>query len=143
LSKFLTKNPGANINACNKRLAELLDLDIFQWKSPFRVVFGNGSSALSTVILLEAIIGRTVIIDECAETILSIPNANRKGYTFTLTGDMRCVISNREGQPRLLFVVLTKVHGPQHESQAIRAYHSYLCGYGHFCEYEGTLDSIG
>jgi hypothetical protein len=93
------QDSGANINACNRKLAELLDLEIFQWNSPFRVVFGNGSSALSTeYVILGPIIGRTAIIDGCAETILSIPNANRKGYTFTLTGDMRCVISNCEGQ---------------------------------------------
>jgi hypothetical protein len=81
----LLQDSGANINACNRKLAE-----IFQWKSLFRVGFGNGSSALSTdYVILGPILGRTAIIDECAGTILSIPNANNKGYTFPLTGDRK------------------------------------------------------
>jgi hypothetical protein len=91
---------GANINACNRKLAGLLNVPIQRWKVPFRVLFGNNTEVWSQEFIdLGGLMGRTAIIENCTYTILSVPRANRKGYSVDMRGGtMRCVVSDRQGK---------------------------------------------
>ena len=55
------------------------------------------SSSWSTeYVNLGSILGNTAIIEDCSHTILSVPSANRKGYSFLMTADMRCIVTNHD-----------------------------------------------
>jgi hypothetical protein len=64
---------GSNINACNRKLAGLLNVPIQRWKLPFRVLFGNHTEVWSEEFIdLGGLMGRTAIIENCTYTILSV-----------------------------------------------------------------------
>jgi hypothetical protein len=112
---------GANINACNRRWAIVLDLKTFESKTPLQVLLlgpQNTSTSHS---------GNTPIIDKCSHTILSIPNANLRGSTSddkivnpkSLTGHIGFYLFSERSTRK------------EHELQAIRFYHSYLKNFSH------------
>jgi hypothetical protein len=91
---------GANINACHRKLAELLDVSIQKWKVPFRVLFGNNTEVWSEEFIdLGGLMGRTAIIKNCTHTILSVSRANKRGYSVDMRGGtMRCVVTDQHGK---------------------------------------------
>jgi hypothetical protein len=91
---------GANINACHRKLAELLDVSIQKWKVPFRVLFGNNTEVWSEEFIdLGGLMERTAIIKNCTHTILSVSRANKRGYSVDMRGrTMRCVVTDQHGK---------------------------------------------
>jgi hypothetical protein len=79
---------GANITAAPPCVAKALGVAVYRWRTPFTVVFGNGTSAISYYFMeLGPVLGRVAIINSCVTTILSVSALNKRGYTITFDAD--------------------------------------------------------
>jgi hypothetical protein len=90
---------GANICATPPITAIALDRPIHKWQVPYKVVFGNGTVAFSYhYVHLGPIFGKTALLNGCANTILSVPSVNQRGYDVMFGADRICRIWDADGK---------------------------------------------
>lgn len=94
------QDSGANVNACSPELVQHLQLPIHPYRSPIRVIFGNGTEVYAHHYTYIGILGKTAIVKGCRNTIISTTTMNRRGYDVLCRADMRCVVSR--GQQEIL-----------------------------------------
>jgi hypothetical protein len=112
-ARMVLQDSGANICVTPFAILEALpDLELFMWPKPKRVIFGNGTTAVSKYfVLLGPILHKTALLSCVINTILAVQPVNRRGYNINFTYQQRCIVTLRDDpQP----IIDEPVHPSRH-----------------------------
>jgi hypothetical protein len=97
MARRLLMDSGASIHAVPPVLAMDLGLQVYKWKHPKKVRFGNGAVVVSVFYVYGGTVLRQLaIVEGLSTSILSISLLNSRGYTVLFGGDMMCCVYNRD-----------------------------------------------
>jgi hypothetical protein len=95
---MVLQDSGANICVTPFAILEALPhLQLFKWTKPKRVIFGNGTTAISTYFVrLGPILDKTAVLSCVTNTILAVQPINKRGYNINFTYQQRCIVTLRD-----------------------------------------------
>jgi hypothetical protein len=101
---MVLQDSGANICVTSFAILEALPhLRLHKWLNPKKVVFGNGTTAISTFyVYLGPILDRTAVLSCVTNTILAVLPVNDRGYNVTFTHRKRCIVTKYDSPTELI-----------------------------------------
>jgi hypothetical protein len=101
---MVLQDSGANICVTSFAILEALPhLRLYKWSSPKKVVFGNGTTAISKFyVYLGPILDRTAVLSCVTNTILAVLPVNERGYNVTFTYLKRCIVTKHDNPAELI-----------------------------------------
>jgi hypothetical protein len=107
---MVLQDSGANICVTSFAILEALPhLRLYRWSRPKKVVFGNGTTAISEFyVYLGPILDRTAVLKCVTNTILAVLPVNERGYNVTFTYLKRCIVTKHDDTTELMrqFILL-------------------------------------
>jgi hypothetical protein len=102
--RMVLQDSGANICVTPFAILEALPhLRLHKWSSPKKVIFGNGTTAVSIFyVYLGPILDRTAVLSCVTNTILAVLPVNERGYNVTFTYLKRCIVTRHEDPTELI-----------------------------------------